>query len=71
MNLHKIHGLGFTRFAGSQAEATKTRMTLADEHGFKKSSLEIEPVEVPTGKAGLLEVLNELAALSDPQPEQD
>ena len=67
MNLHKVTGFGFTRYAGSQGEATKIRMALAEEHDLKKNSMTIEPVEVPTGKAGLLEVLNELAALADPK----
>lgn len=69
MNLHKITGFGFTRFAGSGGEATKTRMALADEHGLKKNSIAIESVEVPTKKTELLPFLNELAAMADPKSE--
>jgi len=69
MNLQKITGFGFTRFAGSQGEATKIRMALADEHGLKKNSITIEAIEVPTNKADLLPFLNELAAIADPKAE--
>ena len=64
---YKIHGFGFVRFAGSQGEATKTRMALAEEHGLKKLGIEIEEVDVPTSKAELLPFLNELAGTADPK----
>jgi len=66
---YKISGFGFTRFAGSQGDATKARMALSDEHGLKKLSIEIEEVDIPTSKTELLPFLNELAAMADPKSE--
>jgi len=66
---YKIHGFGFIRFAGSQSDATKTRMALADQHGLKKLDIEIEEVDIPTSKTELLPFLNALAIAADPKKE--
>ena len=47
------------KWAGSQDEATKQRMTFMSEHGIKRKDIHIEPVDVPTTKAELIEWLNE------------
>ena len=48
-----------TRWTGTQSDSKKARMELAEEHGLKKTEVEIEEVEVPTNKPGLLAFLNE------------
>lgn len=47
-------------FAGSQADASKARQTLVDKFGVRKAAVEIQEVDVPTQKAGLLDYLNKL-----------
>lgn len=66
---YKIHGFGFTRFAGSQVGAIKTRMALAEQHGLFKLGIEITEVDIPTSKTELLPFINELAAKADPKKE--
>lgn len=75
MKLYKIHRPihelsdsisldAVTEFAGSQADARKTRMSL--EEPFKSLKPKARPevtvteVDVPTNKKGLIEFLNEL-----------
>lgn len=66
---YKIHGFGFTRFAGSQGDATKARMALAEQRGLKKLGIEISEVDIPTSKTELLPFLNNLASTADPKKE--
>lgn len=47
-------------FAGSRAEASAARMTIVEELSIRKSTIDIQEVDVPTGKVGLLEFLNQL-----------
>lgn len=53
---------GAVRYAGTQAEAKKLRNDLAEEHDLKKAHVEVEEVEIPTDKAGLLAFVNLLCA---------
>ena len=57
-------GLGF-RFAASQADARAKRDELVEKFEIKKSKVEIEEIEIPTGKAGTLEFINEVAQEAD------
>lgn len=68
MRCYKVHGNGYTRFAGSQGDARAVRQSLADDSGKSKSSFSIDQVEIPTGKEGLLAFANQLAAQADPTP---
>ena len=67
MRCYTVTGLGFIRYAGSQGEAKAYRTELMEQSGKRKDSFEITQVEVPTGKEGLLNVLNTLAEKSDPE----
>ena len=49
-----------TAFAGSNGDATKKRMEMAEALGIKKSAIDIAVVEIPTDKVGLLTYLNSL-----------
>lgn len=51
---------GTTKYAGTMAEAKTTRSAMAEEHDVKKAAVEIEEVEIPTDKAGLLAFVNML-----------
>jgi hypothetical protein len=62
MKLYRITGNSDTQsviWAGSQSDAAKARKELLAQ-GFKRAEMLTEEVEVPTGKAGLLEFLNGL-----------
>lgn len=48
----------FVNWVGTQADVSKTRKQMMKDHGFKRSEIEVEEVEVPTNKVGLLEFLN-------------
>lgn len=52
---------GHTRvvWAGTQADARGARQNLMDAHDVKRSQVDLEEVDVPTDKAGLLAFLNE------------
>lgn len=56
-----------TRYAGSQAEVREHKGRLAKQFGIgpRSKGLTSEEVEVPTGKAELLEFVNAVAALAD------
>ena len=64
MRAYEIHAkegdMIVKRFAGSQSDATKLRMDVAEKTGIKKLSIEINEVDVPTDKVGLLGFLNTL-----------
>lgn len=47
-------------FAGSQGEATKSRLALMHTHDIRRSEIDIKEAEIPTDKAGLLTYLNTL-----------
>jgi hypothetical protein len=70
MNLYKIHGQGYTRYAGSAGAATKVRMGIAADNVISKNSIVIDAVEILTNKEALLLVLNELAMKADPHPQK-
>jgi hypothetical protein len=63
MKLYRIEAVGgadvIVRWVGSQSDAGKARKELVAD-GFKRAEITTEEVEVPTGKAGLLEFLNGL-----------
>lgn len=67
MRCYKVHGNGYTRFAGSQGDARAVRQSLADDSGKSKSSFSIDQVEIPTAKEGLLSFVNDLSEKLDPQ----
>lgn len=53
-----------TRYAGSQSEAAGIKRDWFESHkeaGLKRGSIEIDEVEIPTNKAGLIPWLNEHA----------
>lgn len=45
-------------FVGSEAEARQFRMSLMKTEGLKRKEVEINMVEIPTGKADLLKWIN-------------
>lgn len=49
-----------TLWSGSQAHAATDRKTLVSDDGFKRAEVDTEEVDVPTGKAGLIQFLNNL-----------
>lgn len=49
-----------TRWSASQAAAGKDRKTLISDSGFKRAEVSTDEVDVPSGKAGLIEFLNGL-----------
>lgn len=67
MRCYKIHGNGYTRFAGSQGDARAVRQSLANDSGKGKLSFSIDQVEIPINKDGLLAALNDLAEKADPE----
>lgn len=67
MRLYLIKVAGRFRYAGSQADARGKRDKLMAATNTKKKDTETEEVDVPTGKAGLLDHLNELCAGFDPE----
>ncbi len=51
-----------TKYAGSQSEAAAIKRDWFEEHkadGLKRGSIEIDEMEIPTNKAGLIPWLNE------------
>lgn len=65
MRCYKVFTEGMKRFAGTQAEAREWRDEIVEALGCKKKDVEIEELDVPTGKEGLLEFINELAEEAD------
>ncbi len=63
MRCYLVKGPDVRRYAGTMAEARETRENMMETHALKKKEVEIEQVEVPTAKEGLLKVLNEICAL--------
>lgn len=57
------------RFGATQADARAKRDELVEKFDVKKSTIEIEEIEIPAGKADLLEFINTLAAESDKEEE--
>jgi hypothetical protein len=57
------------RFGATQADSRAKRDELVEKFGVKKSTIEIEEVEIPVGKADLLEFINTLAAEADKEEE--
>lgn len=63
---YSADGARMVRFGGSQGEAKDHRQTIVNElTGAKKSAVEIEEIDIPTGKTELLAFVNELAAAAD------
>lgn len=63
MRLYKIEGQGLhVRFAGSMGAAREVRQTIVNDYGVKKRDLEINEVDVPTNKDGLLRFLNTMTS---------
>lgn len=50
------------RFAGSMAEVKTAKAALMEQFDLTKKQVDHEEVELPTGKQGTLEFLNELCA---------
>jgi hypothetical protein len=70
MRAYKVEaeGHGF-RFGSTQADARAKRDELVEKFEVKKSKVTIEEVEIPTGKADLLEFVNNLAEQQDAEAE--
>lgn len=45
-------------YSGSQGDAAKARRSLMEQHDVKMKDVEIEELDVPTDKRGLIEWLN-------------
>lgn len=54
-----------TRYAGSQAQVRELRDQLMEQFDVKRKQVSSEEVEIPTGKAELLEFINTVAAEAD------
>lgn len=54
-----------TRYASTAADSKTTRDELVEKFEVAKKNVEIEQVEVPLDKAGLLDYLNELVTKND------
>lgn len=65
MRAYKVSAEGMFRYAGTQADARAARDEIVEALGCKKKDVEIEEAEIPTGKEGLLEFVNDLAELAD------
>jgi hypothetical protein len=58
-----VVGLTVTRFAGSQVEASQARRELMETYSVGMREVNLEEIDVPTDKKGLLAFLNtELSA---------
>lgn len=53
------------RFAGTSADARETREILMATFGLKKKDVSIDPAEIPTAKADLLEFVNQMLVKQD------
>lgn len=63
---YKVESENGLRFAGSVAHARQLRDEMMEIHGLRKKDVRIdEEVEIPSGKGGLLEFLNEVLAEFD------
>lgn len=71
MRCYLVTGPGAKRYAATNADARTTRDDLVEQLGCKKKDIEIEQVEVSTGKAELLEFINELCAKADKGDESE
>ena len=49
---------GHVAWASSNTTARKARIEMCAQHNLKRTEVEVEPVEVEKGKAGLIEFLN-------------
>lgn len=67
MRAYRVEVSGRVRFAGTSADSTATRAELCAATGAKKTSSQIEVVEIPAAKADFLDWLNEL--VKELQPE--
>lgn len=47
-------------YAGTQADAASIRRTFKEEYDLKLNDIEIEEIEIPTDKSGLLSFINDL-----------
>lgn len=48
------------QFAGTQAQVREIRQTFVNDYGVKKKDVEVEEVDIPTGKQDLLDFINGL-----------
>jgi hypothetical protein len=62
MRAYRVTLEGRVRFAGSAAEASATRRMMVEALETPKRAGSIEPIEIPTGKVGLLPWLNQQIA---------
>lgn len=68
MPAYKVSYDRVVRIAGSMAEVRTHRQEIVDNWGIKKADVSVEEIELPKGKAGLLEFVNGLLAEhADPQ----
>jgi len=65
MRVYKVSAGVHIRLGGSQADARAKRDELVEKFGFKKKDVAIEEMELPTGKALLLDAVNELLSESE------
>lgn len=66
MRAYLVQAKGRKRYAGTQADARTTRDDFVEELGVKKKEVDIEEVDIPYDKGGMLQFINELCAELDP-----
>lgn len=49
-----------TKYVGTNIDMHKARQQIVDDHNIKKKDLEVEQVDIPTDKSGLLDFINNL-----------
>lgn len=63
MKVYKVYADGAPAFiAGTQAEVTTRKKQLIEDYGIKRKDIDVNQLDLPTGKAGLLPALNTLLA---------
>lgn len=62
MKLYKITYSAGTKFVGSLQDGIAYRKELREKHGYARSTIKQEEVNVPTDKPGLLGFLNKVPA---------
>lgn len=65
MRAYLVQGPGGRRYAGSMADARAKRDELVEKLGCRKKDVDIEEVDIETGKGPVLDFINALCAEAD------
>ncbi len=57
---------GHTAWASSESNGKKARMQMCAECGLQRKDVEVEPMEITTSKAGVIEFLNAEVPFTQP-----